>query len=209
MNGKQQYMYYELMRCLRLLKFLNDIGIYEKAVGNIRTISEDDYYELALCGMEHVAPEFYAEELGEDVCCGGHIAYHFSDPAIPEFYRLCRLFEYKHGISPERNPYAAKADDAFTHYCMYTNSSFGVRYNDEVHVREIIIETCPEYLFEEIEVIELIYCMMEYYRSELETLQAELQSGHAIWLPALPAHKKQLKTRKPRKKAVKPLKKAS
>ena len=207
--NERQYSYYELMSCLRLLKFLNDIGIYEKAVGNIQTIYEEDYYELALRGLDNVAPEFGIEELGDEVCCGGHTVYHFSDPAIPEYYRLCRLHEHKHHITPRENPYMIKADKAFDDCCRYTCSDFGAGFDDDVHVREILIETCPEYPFDEREIIEVVHSMLEYYRSELERLRSELLRGPAVWLPALPAHKKQIKTRQPRKKAEKPLKKAS
>ena len=209
MNEERKYVYYELTHCLRFLKFLNDIGIYENAVGNIERISVDDYYELALRGLEHVAPEFYAEELGEDFCCGGHTAYHFSGPAIAEFYRLCRLYEYKHGVAPDDNPHVRRADKALSSFYMQIGGNFGIGYNDDVHIRELIIEICPEHPYDEMEIIWLVRRTLEYYRNELETLQAELQNGPAVWLPALPPHKKQIKTKMPRKKAEKPLKKAS
>lgn len=209
MNDRS-YLYYELMHSLRFVKFLHDIGIYEESMKGIREISEDDYYELALRGLSSVAPVFEIEELDEDVCCGGHVVYHFSDPAIPEYYRLCRLYEHKYGIAPKENPYVKAADNYFVRQydsCCY--SDFGAYYHDEVHVREICIEICPERPVEEWELIELVYDMLEYYRREAETLRAELLRGPVVWLPALPEHKRQTKAKKPRKKADKPLKKAS
>ena len=188
--NERQNVYYDLMRCLRLLKFLNDIGIYEKAVGDIQAIAENDYYELALRGLYNVAPEFDAEELGEEVCCGGHVAYHFSDPAIPEYYRLCRLYEQKRHITPEVNPYMIKADEAFFRCYSHTYSDFGAYFDDDVHVRELLIETCPEHQIDETEIIEVVHCMLEYYRGEVERLRSELQKGTAVWLPALPAYNK-------------------
>jgi len=209
MNEQRKYSYFGIIRCLRFVKFLYDIGIYDEAVGDIQEIGEDDYYELAIRGLENVAPIFGVEELGEDVCCGGHVIYHFSDPDIPEYYRLCRLYEHKHGIGPSDNPYVKKADDFYNDLCAHSYSDFYAGYNDDVHIRNICIETCPERPFDEKEVIELINYLLEYYRSEVETLRAELLTGPIVWLPALPEHKEAPKTKKTRKKADKPLKKAS
>ena len=203
----REYVYCELMRCLRLLKCLHSIGIYEKAVGNIKEISEDDYNDLAFRGMEHVAPIFEMEELSEDICCGGHTVYQFSDPAVPEFYRLCRLYEHRHGIEPGKNPYVVEADDLYSELYRSAPSYFGAGYNDEVHIRELWIETCPERPLDERDIIELVHEMLEFYRSKVETLRSELLRGPVVYLPALPEHKKQ--TKKPRKKAAKPLKKVS
>jgi hypothetical protein len=212
MNDHRGYMHYWLIRCLHLLKFLFDIGKYDDCVSGIREICEDDYLELALRGLEHVAPVFHVEELGEDVCCGGHTMYYFSDPAIPEYYRLCRLYEHKHGVAPEENPYVKNADDALISYYYGISSDFGISYNDDIHVREICIETCPERPVDEWEIIELIHNTLEYYRSEVETLRAELLKGPVVWLPALPEHIGQAKAasraKKQRKKVDKTIKKA-
>ena len=208
MSDRRNYVNFELIRCLRLVKFLYDIGIYDKAVGKISEIGEDDYYELALLGLEHVAPVFDLEELGDDVCCGGHALYSFSDPAIPEYYRLCRLYEYKHGIAPEENPYVKDADNHLSGCVQYVSSDFGLYYNDDVHIRDIRIEVCPERPVDERELIELVYATLEYYRCGVETLRAELLSGPVVWLPALPERIKQPKDVRTRKKAEKPLKKA-
>jgi len=188
--NERQCSFYELTRCLRFLKFLYDTGIYEKAVGNIREISEDDYFELALRGLDNAAPVFEVEELGDDVCCGGHTVYHFSSPDIPEYYRLCRLYEYKHGILPFENPYVIRADKTFTELCGNMCSDFGAGFNDDIHVREILIEICPEYPVYEEELIELVHGMMEYYKTGLTRLRAELQKGPVVWLPELPPHRR-------------------
>jgi hypothetical protein len=207
MNNEDFY-YYELMRCLRFLKSLHDFGIYYKTVGNIQKISEDDYYELVLRGLEHAAPIFGVEELGQDVCCGGHVVYHFSSPDILEYYRLCRLLEYQRGIEPKDNPYIVRADESFTNSCRNACSDFGACFNDDTHVREIQLEVCPECMVYEEELIEVVCEMLEFYHSELEKLRAEFLGKPLVWLPALPAHK-QTKKIKPRKKAEKALKKVS
>ena len=199
---------YQLINCLRLLKLLHSIGVYEKAVGSIQEITEDDYYELALLGLEHVAPVFDVEELGDEVCCGGHTVYHFSDPAIPEYYRLCRLYEHKHGIEALIDPYVIKADEMFRHFCNDAVSSFGACFNDEVHIRELLIEICPEQLADEMEIIEIIYNMLGFYRIEVERLRSELLSGPMVWLPALPPYVGRKAQKKPRGTADKQLMKA-
>jgi len=181
-------MYYELMRSLHLLKLFHDIGIYDKAVAGIRDISGDDYYELVLLGLEHVAPYFEREELGEEHCCGGHVVYHFSDLAMLEYYRLCRLYEFMHGIPPEKNPYVIDANNYYSRCYFSTYGDFATNYDDEEHPRGIWVETCPEQYISEHDVIELIHEVLEYYRKGLDRLSAELSEGPPVWLPALPPH---------------------
>jgi hypothetical protein len=201
-------MYFFLMQCLRLLKKFHEIGIYEKAAGNIREIAEDNYYELALRGLEHVAPIYGIEELGEDVCCGGHVVHSFSDPAMPEYYRLCRLYEYKHSIAPNENPFVSKADEYFIECLNQTTGDFGSDFDDPEHPKALWIETCPERRACEFGLIDLVHGLMGFYRSEVESLRLELLRGPFVYLPALPEHKKPAKAKKPRKKAGVPLKKA-
>lgn len=203
-------MYATLMYCLRLVKMFHDIGIYEKAAGDIQEISEDDYYELALRGLEYVAPVHSVEELGEDVCCGGHVMYHFSDPALLEYYRLCRLYEYKHAITPDENPYVKKADDYYIRCINHTDGDFGTNFDNQEHPREIWIETCPERYTCEYALIELVYGVLEFYRNEVKSLQAELMKGPMVWLPALPAsQQKPARPKKPRAEKSSVLRKAS
>jgi hypothetical protein len=201
-------MYYELVYALRMVKFFYDIGVYEQAVGNIRSIGEGDYLELFLRGVEHVATIFDIEELGAEVCCGGHTLYHFSDPALLEYYRLCSLYEHKYSLTPEENPYHKKADDYFTRSCNNVSSHFWAGYDDDRHPREIRFETCPDYPFYENEFLVLVYDIMEYYRREVVTLQNELSRGPAVLLPALPAPKRRRRKRR-RPELNKTLQKAS
>jgi len=210
-------MYYTLMQCLRLVLFFYDIGIYEEAVGDIKEITEDDYFELALRGISSVAPLYDMEELGEDHCCGGHVVHHFSDPAIPEYYRLCRLYEYKHSITPEENPYVVEADKHYILCLNNTNGEFATNFDDEKHPKEIWVETCPERYAYEHEIIELVHEVLAFFRAKVEDLRAELLRGPVIWLPALPPHKapvpdasaKPKRVRKPRIKPCETVKKAS
>jgi len=202
-------MYYNLIYCLQLLKMFHDIGIYEGAAGDIKEITGDDYYELILRGFESVAPAYEMEELGEEVCCGGHIRYHFSDPSLVEYYRLCRLYEFRQSISPEDNPYVIKADNYYVSCLENTSGAFGSDYDDERHPKEIWIETCPEREAYEHEIIELVHNVMEFYRSEVETLRAELLRRPVVWLPALPPHIGSKRRRKPSTKKGKALKKAA
>lgn len=200
-------MYYFLIQCLRLVKLFHEIGI-KKTVGDIGEITEDDYLELALRGLEHVAPDYMQEELGDDVCCGGHVMHWFSDPAVPEYYRLCRLYEFKHSITPEENPYVTAADDFYVFCLNQTSGGFNSNYDDERHPRAIWIETCPERCDNEYEIIVLVHNVMEYYKATLETLRAELLRGPLVFLPALPEHKKQEKAKETRTRARNPMRKA-
>ncbi len=190
-------MYYELVFGLQILKLFHDIGIYEKAAGNIRKIGEEDYMELFLIGIEHVAQIYDIEELGEEVCCGGHTVYHFSDPALLEYYRLCRLYEYRESVTPQENPYVIAADRYFVSRLNSTEGNFGAYYNDNVHIREICLEVCPEHPIDEYEFLVLVYDTMEYYRREVVALQSELARGPMVMLPALPAPRRRRGRRRP------------
>ncbi len=183
-------MLYGLILGLRMLKFFHDIGIYEQTVGGMRSIECDDYALLFRDGAEYVAPIYDEEYLGEDVCCGGHIVYRFSDPAMPEYYRLCRLYEYSHSIIPEKNPYVKKADDWFSSCIRNTAGHFWAGYDDEKHPRMIMFEICPEHPFCEYEFLVLVYDMMEFYRREVITLKNELARCPPALLPALPPPKR-------------------
>jgi hypothetical protein len=178
------------MYSLRLLKLFHEIGIYKEAVGGIKEITDDDYYELALNGIACVSSYYEAEQLGEDVCCGGHVVHHFSDPAMVEYYRLCRLYEIKHSVTKATNPYVTKADRYYISCLEYARGNFGTDYNNEDDPKEIWIETCPESCLCEYEVVEFIHDMMEYYRNEVETLRTDLLTSPIVWLPALPPHVK-------------------
>jgi len=180
--------YAPVIYSLRLLKLFHEIGIYEYAADDIEEIGEDDCYDIAMRGLENVAPLYDIEELGEDCCCGGHVLHCFSDPAMPEYYRLCRLYEHRHSITPEENPYVAKADDRYGILLCHVGGSFASDYDDERHPRWIWIETCPEHYTSEYDMITLVHGMMEFYRTESAALQAELQKGPPVWLPALPPH---------------------
>ena len=181
---------YDLIHCLRLVKLFHDMGIYEDAVGDIKEIAEGDYYELIMRGFSAVAPAYEAEEPGDEHGCGGHTIHHFSDPALVEYYRLCRLYELKHALPPERNPYMALAENHYITCLNSTNGDFGSNYDDEKHPTEIWIETCPEWYVYEDELIELVHDVLEFYRNEVETLRTDLLTSPIMWLPALPPHSK-------------------
>jgi len=185
------------MQCLRLLKLLHGIGIYGRAVGGITEITGDDYYELALLGLEHVAPIYSAEDLGDEWCCGGHTVHRFSSPAMTEYYRLCRLYEHRHGTTPGENPHVARADDHYARCLHNARGSFGSSYEDEKHPRGIWIETCPEHYACELELIALVHSLMGFYSAGAEALRMELLRGPAVYLPALPAPGGQKMAEKP------------
>lgn len=190
---------YYMIQSLRIVKFFYDIGQFDEALKFVTWIHDEDYGELFLNGIGSLAPMFEVEELGEEVCCGGHTLYHFSDPAMTEYYRLSRLYEYKHSIAHENNPYFIKADEHFIECCRYTNGNFGACYDNDDHPREIQIETCPERPLDELELLICIHDVMEFYRNEVIELHKELMRGPMVWLPALPAPKPEKKKRKRRK----------
>ena len=183
------YESYYIIQALRIVKFFHDIGKFEDAMKHYTWIESDDLPELFMNGMQYLAPFHESKDLGEDVCCGGHYQYRFSDPALIEYFRLCRLYELRHSITPKDNPYVKKADDDFVECCKNVGGDFGAYYDNDDHPREVQFETCPERPVDEFEFMVCIHNVLEFYRKEVKTLQKEMMRGPMVFLPALPAPK--------------------
>ena len=211
------YDYWMILETLNLLRCFAEIGIYDAVVGDAEEISEGDYYEFELSGLENVAPIFSRLEVGSGSCSGGvdeddmddiddigdaddtyanlpcctgcaHPVYLLSSPEMREYYRLCRLYEHREGIEPKNNPYVKAADDYYTKEIQMCSEYCDADFDDNRHTRNLFIEMCPERSYEIREIIGLIHKMLEYYKNNVEELEREIYLGKPAWLPALPAH---------------------
>lgn len=204
---KQQPHFYDLINVLHMLKRYHDIGIYDAVVREAEFISEDDYYEFAELGAEHVAPifdfedvplnEMTHESLIEEECAEQdiyldahyHRVYSFSSPEMREYYRLCRLYEYREKIEPEANPFVRRADSYYCQCLRMTNGYFGAGFDCEKHTTKLMIEVCPDEYMIQCDLIEALHDTLEYYKEHLNALRLELLKGPPVFLPALPAPK--------------------
>jgi hypothetical protein len=193
--------YNDFIYTLQMLCMFRDVGIYNAATSEIDEITEDDYFELAERGIECSAPIF----IRDDVPMGGdeyeikdtdlneeidhyHTLYRVSSPEMKEYYRLCRLIEYRGGIQPEDNPYVKEADK---HYCdclkmIYTNLWAG--FDSNRHTTELVFELCPDYETDVITLIMVIIDTLKYYPAHLGELERDLRMGKPVFLPELPEH---------------------
>lgn len=186
--------YYVLLELLSLLKFLYSIGQYEDICRYISEISEDDYFELTLLGLEAVAPFFDRAEIGncEDFEDGediGHFhdLYFLSSPEMKEYYRLCRIYEYKHGIEPEDNEFVKSADNHYSWCMSRTEGQFYPFFDDDIHTTALKIEICPDYYSPQPDLIYAVHETLEFYKDNLNKLRRELLQGELTFLLMLPA----------------------
>ena len=188
----------EILEAIDLLKFYFDIGIYDDVTSNIKKIDGFDNYELELIGLEcvapistgYTAPEFHLvyKNIEIDDFYEDNYIQLFSSPEMLEYYRLCRLYEYREGVVPEDNPYVVAADRYYRDVLRCTQSYFGAGFDDDHYTQMLLIETSPESEYEIKEIIELIHDMLTYYTEQLPKLDRDLKLGKLTFLPELPAH---------------------
>ena len=184
-----------------LLKLYYDIGIYDAITQHVVHVSEDDFFELQLIGLEYIAPIGYrcsVEEfklLYRNTVFADTYAYDENDiqlassPDMIEYYRLCRLYEHREGVEPEQNPYVVAAENYYKETLRATDSYFGAGFDDDHHTTMLYIETCPDCEYSVIEIIELIHDMLMYYTRQLPKLERDIRFGKFTFLPELPAYK--------------------
>jgi hypothetical protein len=193
--------------CINLLKtlcFFRDVGIYNAATEGIQTLEGDDFYELLERGLDAAAPiarrdevpmgDFDTplpegpedEEIYED-CDHFHSVLHYSSPAMQEYFRLCRLYEYREGICPKDNPFVGFASDAYEKAIRMTSGQFGASFNDDTYTTELLIETCPEWCYDPMEIIQAVVETLKFFDENLPVLARELAKSPFLFLPELPA----------------------
>jgi len=197
LNLNEDFTY--LLETLDLLKLYHDIGIYDAVTRNIFDVTAEDLYELQLIGLDCVAPISINYSVAEyrreypnrvtddtDMYDDNYIQLSGS-PEMREYYRLCRLYEYREGIEPETNPYVIAADHYYRDVLASTRSYFGAGFDDDRYTQMLLIETSPECEYDMTEIIELIHDMLAYYAEQLPKLERDIKLGRFTFLPGLPA----------------------
>jgi len=113
----------------------------------------------------------------------------YSSPEMREYYRLCRLYEHRCGISPKDNPYVTSADKHFSSCFLYIDGHFAAFFDDDKYTTKLCIEICPEEYGAGTELIYGIHETLAYYGEHLNELRRELMRGPFVFLPQLPAPK--------------------
>lgn len=194
--------YYTLLEMLMLIKYFYDLGKYDVLCGAVESVDEEDYYELILSGLESIAPIYKHSQIatgedGETIINADendygdhwHDLYTFSSPDMLEYYRLCRLYEYKHAIEPEKNKYVKSAEQSYCECLRSVSGSFYASFDSDRYTTKLWIEICPEDYGLGPDLIYCIHEALEYYTDSLSKLRCELMQGAFTFLPQLPAYK--------------------
>jgi hypothetical protein len=203
----------DCIQVLQTLCFFRDAGIYESVTEGMTVLDDNDIYELFELGFDAAAPITYREDIpmdGSDTpltadeiaaldvyqeCDHYHTVYHYSSPDMREYYRLCRLYEYREGIEPKDDPFVRFASDDYDSVIRQTYGQFCAFFDDDTYTTELMIEICPEWYYDPTEIIRAIIETLKYYDENLSVLERELAKTPFVFLPALPARAEQKRNR--------------
>jgi len=198
-----------LMYTLRALKLFQDMGIYAAVTRGMSEVDGEDFYELADLGIENVAPIYRRDDVSmdeeenqmsdEDLAQAMeadeyydphyHTVYRFSSPEMKEYYRLCRLYEHREGLEPKNNPFVREANRHYTGCARSVSGDIWIGYDSDMHKTELVTESCPDYGFDQIDLIMAIHKTLQFYIDNLDHLKQEIGRNPFIFLPTLPAPK--------------------
>lgn len=193
-----------LINMLHILKACHQAGCYEQVVRTAETMDEGDYLELEMLALEHVAPIYDEDELfydfENDTWISGddlprteetnidyespHRMHYFSSPEMLEYYRLCRVYEWREGIPPESNRYVHSAE-AFLRRNFYRNNTVWYGLDEGDHPGHFYTEATSDYGYDTAVLVEDLSDMLMYYKDKLPALKLELAKKPAF-LPMLP-----------------------
>jgi len=152
-----------------ICKLLHQYG----KLGNIAvgwSVDEESWWPLVHEALGYVCDKVWIEEL--DMA----LKYYFSDPAMMEYYHLCREYSRKTGISLKQNPFMLKAQEKVCR--MLQLSSYGYRWT---LLTKINHEWASGIVFGEYEDfnahLDLLDSLLEifrFYETELEVLKQTL-----------------------------------
>lgn len=152
----------------------------------------DSYYECYFDAIGAAADIFevhHCERYGE------HNLY-VSFESMMEYYRLCRIYSKLHHIRLPDNPYIKEAE----RYVECT-MDFGEYGGYHVHLQTkvnhkwasgLVISTDDNCFNEEFELAEAIFDVGAWYEFSVHRLRKKLLEEYALWLPALPEHRKEV-----------------
>ncbi|MDR0863032.1 MAG: hypothetical protein LBN30_09720 [Oscillospiraceae bacterium] len=196
--------YYALVEMLQLIRVIHDNGALD-ALRGISEVSEDDFLEIALTALENAAPICTMEEIpmtadeepvpdyepGDTYidCEHWHTKCSFTSPEMLEYYRLCRLFEYREGIEPEDNIYVTEAEAHYVNCLRRAQGHYCAGYDDDRHTTRLVFESCPDYDYSLPDIVWEVRDTLAYYAENVNTLARDIALGRFVYLPALPAYK--------------------
>lgn len=151
------------------------------------TLSEGCLMEACYYALEDVAPSVSAET-------GDYDTYiqKFCFPGMEEFYRLCREYGRKNGVSFKNTPYVKEAVD-FVNQEMNGIDSYSIGWSlftpKKVTQKKwpcLAVFTDPEF-YQPVQLVESLYNIRTFYMGGVKRLKAELeqQETKIISLPAI------------------------
>ena len=154
--------------------------------------------KLQKLGLEEATDDFFMMyyellDASADFVCSDYNEYYntsrwyFSFKSMMEYYRLCRDYCNKRGVSLKANPYMREAELAVDRI-MSLNHAYGYGYRLNTRINHqwasgIVLET-DEYFGGHEEVLEALLCLDEWFRQGADKLKDDLHSTTVIPFPA-------------------------
>jgi len=137
------------------------------------TVDEDLWWPLMLDALQNVSDACWVE------CLDMENKYYFSDPAMMEYYRLCREYCCRFGVSLKRNPFMQKAEE---HVNRLLGSLCSYGYGWTLHTRinhewaSGIVLGVDDQFSAYMALIEVLLRIFLYYETELDVLKQVLSN---------------------------------
>jgi len=177
----QEIDYFEfIMTPLAMLRLLRDYGKDGNLLDRYRKIElcEDLLMELHFEALNQAA-EFVTGYYLEEYECDKFI---FSSEAMTEYYRLCREYGRRHKLPSKENPFVKKADIHVSER-LHLNG-YGYGWDLKIGTRHKYASCLYFYQYSDfnrqLELLESVLQIFEFYDKELAVLRAELSGGKEL-----------------------------
>jgi len=163
---------YSAFITVRVCKLFHDFGRLEMLETGY-PVDRDFEYQMLYEALENVTDNVWVRYNDYEY----EQKLYYSDPAMMEYYRLCRDYCNRFGVSLKDNPYMKSASDYVGRMLNFHKSSFmyilQTKINHE-HASGIVVFYLEEYFSDYFELAEALLYIFDFYKTEAQKLRAEL-----------------------------------
>ena len=180
----------EVIPSLRCALLLHDYGRLDEVIAAGCTELQDDFLELWYEAIGHTMDCIYSDYLDAYELN----IWYFSDSAMMDYYRLCRVYSRGHRMKLKDNPYMAMAEDA-VESSMEFGTTYGYGWRLQTGVGHkwasgIVFRSDCQFYGEYL-LLCALFEIQDWYQRACYRLRSVLLEERLLWLPALPAHQEE------------------